>query len=215
MKKYLKELALWAFLVLPYIYLATIWNELPERVPTHFNLEGVANGWSDKSTLLFMPGALGIGIYFLMLLVPILDPKKKIQQMEGKYYNLRLILTIFFSLLATYLLYTGKAESLNSNLLCVLMGALFAMLGNYFQTVRHNYFIGIRTPWTLENEQVWKKTHRLAGRLWTAGGFLIAILAFLINDRQVVSILFGVILFIMVIIPLVFSYTEFQKIKTT
>lgn len=216
MNKYLKESVLWAFIALPYVYLTTIWNKLPEQVPTHFNIEGVANDWSSKTTFLFIPGALGIGIYFLMLIIPILDPKKKIQQMGDKYYTLRFMLTIFFSLLATYLLYVSNTGSLkNPNMLFALIGSLFAMLGNYFQTVRPNYFIGIRTPWTLENEQVWKNTHRLGGRLWIVGGVLIAILAFFINNNHLFTIIFGVIIFLMVIVPVVFSYTEFKKEKNT
>jgi uncharacterized membrane protein len=216
LNKYLKELVLGAFIALPYVYLTTIWNQLPEQVPTHFNIEGVADDWSSKTTLLFIPGALGIGIYLLMLIIPILDPKKKIQQMGDKYYTLRFILTIFFSLLATYLLYVSNTGSLkNPNMLFALIGALFVVLGNYFQTIRPNYFIGIRTPWTLENEQIWKKTHRLGGRLWTVGGVLIAILAFFINNNQTFSIIFGVIISLMVIVPVAFSYTEFKKIKNT
>lgn len=212
MNKYLKESVLWAFIVLPYVYLATIWNKLPEQVPTNFNLEGVANDWSSRSTLIFIPGALGIGIYLLMLIIPVLDPKKKIQQMGEKYYTLRFMLTFFFSLIITYILYAINVGSINNpNMLFALFGVLFAMFGNYFQIIRPNYFIGIRTPWTLENEHVWKKTHHLGGRLWMAGGVLIAILAFVINNNQLFSTIFGVIIFLMVIVPVVFSYTEFQR----
>ncbi|MCK9562663.1 MAG: DUF1648 domain-containing protein, partial [Bacteroidales bacterium] len=148
MNKYFKELVLWIFIALPYVYLAKIWNELPEIVPTHFNLEGVADGWSKKQTLLYIPAALGVGMYLLMLIIPFLDPKKKIQQMEGKYYVLRFMLTFFFSLLTLFLLYVSKEETLNNPaILFVIIGVFFAMFGNYFQTVRPNYFIGIRTPW--------------------------------------------------------------------
>ena len=212
MNKYLKESVLWAFIALPYVYLSVIWNTLPEQVPTHFNIEGVANNWSSKTTLLFIPGALGIGIYFLMLIIPALDPKKRIQQMGSKYYTLRFLLTIFFSLLATYLLYVSNIGNLKRpNILFALIGVLFVMLGNYLQTIRPNYFIGIRTPWTLENEQVWKNTHRFGGPFWIVGGVLIAILAFFIKDNHLFSIIFGIIIFLMVIVPVVFSYTEFKK----
>jgi uncharacterized membrane protein len=215
MNKFLKESILWAFIVLPYVYLVTIWNKLPIQVPTHFNLEGNVNAWSGKTTLLFLPGALGLGIYFLMLIIPVLDPKKKIQQMGDKYYTFRFILTIFFSLLATYMLYISNSGSLkNPNMLITLIGALFAVLGNYFQTVRPNYFIGIRTPWTLENEQIWKETHRLGGRLWMAGGVLIAIVSFILRNNLVLAITFGAILSVMVIVPVVYSYTEFRKEKS-
>ena len=214
MNKYLKEVVLWAFIVLPYIYLAAIWDKLPSRVPTHFNLGGNVDAWSDKTTLLFLPGALGLGVYFMMLLIPVLDPKRKIQQMGNKYYNFRFMLTIFFSLMATYMLYISKEGNLQKpNMLIALIGTLFAMFGNYFQTVRPNYFIGIRTPWTLENEQIWKKTHRLGGRLWVAGGVLIAIFAIIIKNNLALAIIFGVLLSLMVIIPVIFSYTEFLKEK--
>lgn len=212
MNKYFKELILWSIIVLPYVYLATIWNELPEKVPTHFNIEGQANGWSSKTTLLFIPGALSIGIYLLMLIIPALDPKRKIQQMGDKFYAFRFMLTLFISLLVTYLLYLSKAGSLKDpNILIALIGALLAMFGNYFQTIRPNYFIGIRTPWTLENEQVWKRTHLLGGRIWMIGGVLIIIFSFIVTNNQTLTITFSAFLFIMVIIPVVFSYTEFRK----
>ena len=214
MNKYLKESVLWALIVLPYVYLATIWNNMPGQIPTHFNLEGNVDSWSGKTTLLFLPGALGIGIYLLLLLIPALDPKKKILQMGDKYYTFRFMLTFFFSFFAIYLLYISNSGSLkNPNLLIALIGALFAMLGNYFQAIRPNYFIGIRTPWTLENEQTWKKTHRLGGRLWMAGGVLIAVLSFIIHSNLALAITFGALLFVMVIVPVVYSYTEFQKEK--
>jgi uncharacterized membrane protein len=87
------------------------------------------------------------------------------------------------------------------------------MLGNYFQTVRPNYFIGIRTPWTLENEQLWKKTHRMGGKLWVAGGVLIAVISIFINNNTALAITFGAILSIMVIVPVVYSYIEYLKAK--
>jgi len=161
--------------------------------------------------MLFIPGALGIGIYFLMLIIPVLDPKKKIQDMGNKYYTIRLMLTIFFSLLAIYLLYVIYTESLNTNILFAIIGVLLATTGNYLQTVRPNYFIGIRTPWTLENEQVWRNTNRLGGQLWIVGGIIIAILAFFINNNHLFFIIISGIMFLMVIVPVIFSYTEFKK----
>ena len=212
MKKLIREFILWAFIALPYLYLATIWDKLPDQVPTHFNIEGTPDAWSAKTTLLFLPGALGIGIYLLMLLIPALDPKKKIRQMGEKYYAFRFMLTFFFSLLSTYILYiTNEGSLTNPNMLIALIGALFAMLGNYFPTIRPNYFIGIRTPWTLENEIVWKKTHRIGGRLWVVSGILIVILSFVVQDNTALAVIFGAILFIMVIVPVVYSYLEFKK----
>lgn len=214
MNKYLKESFLWAFILLPYVYLCFIWNKLPERVPTHFDIEGNANDWSGKPMLFFLPTGLGLIIYLLMYVLPFIDPKKKILQMGDKYTSFRFLLTFFFSILSIYLLYISKEGGMkNPNLLIALIGIMLALFGNYFQTVRPNYFIGIRTPWTLENENVWKKTHRYGGRLWMIAGVLMAALSFIIPNNHVLGIMFGVLLVIIIIVPVVFSYIEYRKEK--
>jgi len=212
MNKYLKESIHWIFISVPFIYLATIYNSLPQEVPIHFNFKGDADDWANKSMLILMPAGLGLLIYLLMLIVPSIDPKKKIQQMGNKYFNFRLILTIFFSILSIYLIYVTREGRIdNPNILISLVGLLFLMMGNYFQTVRPNYFVGIRTPWTLENEEVWKKTHRLGGKIWVTGGVLIVLLGFLINNITAMLIVFFSLVFIMALVPIVYSYIEFKK----
>ena len=197
---------------MPFIYLATIYNSLPQEVPIHFNWKGEADDWADKTMLFLLPAGLCLFIYFLMLIVPAIDPKKKIQQMGSKYFDLRLILTIFISILSLYLLYVTKEGSIeNPNIMVSLIGFLFLLLGNYFQTVRPNYFVGIRTPWTLENEQVWKKTHSLGGKIWVAGGVCIVFLGFLVNNITVMLIVFFSLVLIMIMIPIIYSYIEFKK----
>lgn len=214
MNKYLKESLLLILAVLPFIYLAYVWKSLPDIVPTHFNIKGEADDWSSKTSLIYLTGGLQFGVYLLMLVIPYIDPKKKIEQMGGKYYNLRFVLSLFMSVLAIYIIYvTGVGTMKDSNLLFVIIGALFAMLGNYFQTVRPNYFVGIRTPWTLENEEVWKKTHRLGGQFWMAGGILIVTLAFLLKNNSAFAVLFTVLILLMAIVPIVYSYFAFQKEK--
>lgn len=212
MNKYIRELVLWVLIALPYVYLASIWKELPDQVPTHFDLAGKANDWSGKNTLLFIPGAMGLGTYLLMLIIPVLDPKRKLRQMEGKYQSLRFMLTLFMSGLSVYLLYISKAGNMeNPQWFIAFIGLMLAMMGNYFQTLRPNYFVGIRTPWTLESDEVWKKTHWLGGRLWMAGGVLIIILSFLISGHMPLLIVAGSILFILVVVPVGFSFIAFRK----
>jgi len=214
MNKYLKEGILWILNIIPLIYLVSIWNVLPEQVPTHFDLAGNVNGWSGKQDLVGIILFLGIGIYFLMLFVPKFDPKKKIEQMGEKYYSLRLLMGVFMALLSLYLLYVAKAGKINPFLLIGLIGGFYTMLGNYLQTVKPNYFIGIRTPWTLESEETWKKTHRLAGKLWMIGGLLIIAIAFLIKSNSILSTTFFVITLIITLVPVVYSYLEFRKIHS-
>jgi len=216
MKTTLKNLFLLALVASPYIYLYFIWQQLPDRVPIHFNFEGVADNWSGKGFLFFMPTGLGAFVYLLMIVLPYIDPKRKIQQMGEKYTSLHFALTVFFSLLSFYLLYVTKAGSIkNLSILFAIIGVMLALLGNYFQTVRPNYFIGVRTPWTLENENVWKKTHHMAGRLWMIGGILITILSFTISNNLVLVTIFTSLIAVMALVPIVFSYTEFRKEKNT
>ena len=212
MNKILKELFLWILIVIPFIYLAMVWERLPAQVPTHFDFAGNPNDWTAKTSMPFLIGALGIGSYLLMLLIPHFDPKKKITQMGEKYYSLRLIITLFMSAISCYLLYVSNKAEINLPILIALIGAFDTVFGNYLQTVKPNYFIGIRTPWALENENTWKSTHRLAGRLWMLGGLLIIFVAFLSKSNYVLGIIFASITIIITLIPIIFSYVEFRKI---
>jgi uncharacterized membrane protein len=214
MNKLFKELILWIIILIPFIYLAMIWKNLPEQIATHFDLGGNPNGWTDRSDMPILIGALGIGTYLLMLFIPFFDPKKKIEQMGGKYYSLRLTMTVFMSVLSFYLLYVGNKGEIDPNFLIAIIGAFYVVLGNYLQTVKPNYFIGIRTPWTLENEDIWKKTHRIGGKLWLAGGLLIVIVAFVIKNNTILSITFGVVTGIVAIIPVVYSFILFKNNST-
>lgn len=213
-KKVYRELILWLFLIIPYVYLFKIWNQLPDIVPTHFNLAGEADGWSSKQFLIFLPGSLGIGIYFLMLVLPQIDPKHNLSLEDNKYNGIRFMMAVFFSILTTYILYTSLAGKIsNYSILIGFIGGLFAVLGNYFRDMKPNYYIGIRTPWTLEDERVWYNTHKLGSKVWIVGGLALLLGSMLINNNERVFILFIVTLLIIVFIPIIYSYIDFKKIK--
>lgn len=217
MKKtnFAKELLLIALLVIPYIYLAFIWNDLPAKVPTHFDVDGNADDWSARAFLLFLPAGVGIIMYLVLWIIPALDPKKKIHLMGEKYYNFRFILLLFFSFFSCYMLYVSKEGSLkHPQVMIAIIGGMIILMGNYFQALRPNYFIGIRTPWTLENEIVWKNTHRLGGRLWIGGGLLLIISAIILRDNRSIAIASFSIFIIMVLIPVIYSYIDFKKQKS-
>lgn len=216
MNKYLREAILWVWTLTPMLYLIVIWHDLPDSVPTHFGIDGKPNDWSSKSTLFFLVGGMSIGTYLLMLILPKIDPSKRINEMGQKYDSLRHIIGFFMMLLGIYILYAAKAGELSKpQYLIAIVAALLAMMGNYFQTLRPNYFIGIRTPWTMSNENVWKQTHLLAGRLWLAGGLLSLVLALTMELNTVLLSILGVILFTIVIVPVALSYWYFQKEGTS
>jgi uncharacterized membrane protein len=213
MNKFFKETIIWIFNLIPLVYLKIVWNQLPDKVITSFGFSGGANGWTDKNELPLVIGGIVIGTYLLMKFLPYFDPKKKIANMGDKYLSFRLIMTIFMSLLTVYILYVGSTGISNQNLLFGLLGLFFALQGNYMQTLRPNYFLGIRTPWTLENEETWRLTHRIGGRLWMAGGTLTILLSIIIGDKLWLSISFGIIIAIISIFPIIYSYSAFQKNK--
>jgi len=209
------ETPLIAIILLPFIYLASIWNELPEKVPTHWNIKGGIDRFGEKSELLLIPILLPLSIYILFLIIPKIDPKNKIAKMGNKYQHIKILLTTFMSILALFIIYSAKNQSFaNPNYIVLLIGISYIILGNYFKTIKANYFIGIRTPWTLENETVWKETHKLGGKMWFIGG-IIAVISSLILEKQTNFTLFMVITGIITVIPIVYSYLIFNKISKT
>lgn len=208
-----KELPIMLIVFLPFVYLAYIWNTLPEKVPLHWNGNGEIDRWGDKIELVIIPFLLPFLIYVIFMVVPLIDPKGKIEQMGNKFYHLKFILVLLMSLLAIFILYASLKQSMtNMGLLFVLIGFLILVLGNYFKTLKPNYFIGIRTPWTLENEKVWKSTHLLAGKLWFIGGFFVIALG-LFSKGKVLLTAFLIIVGVLVLIPLVHSYFSFKALK--
>jgi uncharacterized membrane protein len=90
------------------------------------------------------------------------------------------------------------------------MGLLFAFLGNYINNIKPNYFAGIRLPWTLSDDENWRRTHHLAGKLWFSGGLLIAIISLLLPLRVVIPFFIAATV-ILVLIPAIYSYRFFKK----
>jgi uncharacterized membrane protein len=208
-----KELPLIIITLAPIIYLLAVWNVLPDKVPMHYDIHGNINEYGSKSELLLTMLLINIPVYLLLLFIPRLDPKGKIEKMGNKFYQLKFILVIFLSGLSTYIIYLAK-KGTNSppNDVFVLIGILLAALGNYFQAVQPNYFIGIRTPWTLENETVWRDTHRLAGKLWMICGIIIALTGFFIPSEYF-TYFFLALTAAMVLVPVIYSFKRFQALK--
>jgi uncharacterized membrane protein len=208
-----KELPFLAIIILPFLYLAIIWNDLPDKVPMHWNISGEIDRYGDKSELIMIPFFLPILVYLIFSIVPNIDPKNKFNKMGNKFQNLKFVLTTFMSILTLFIFYTVKRQSLfNPNYVVLFIGALFIILGNCFKTIKPNYFLGIRTPWTLENEAVWKKTHNLGGKLWFIGGILV-VLSSLIFDKHLNLTIFLIVTGIITFLPIAYSYVIFKNEK--
>ena len=208
-----KELPLIGIVLIPFIYLATVWSGLPEIIPIHWNSKGEIDGWGSKFTLVGMLFILPVLTYVIMSTITKIDPKKRMSLMGGKLYQLKFVMVLFMSILALFVIYSSKSQSISSpSFIFAMVGALFVILGNYFKVIQPNYFIGIKTSWTLENQEVWKTTHLFAGKVWFIAG-LIIILGSLIFESSVFSKVFLVIVFSIAIIPIVYSYLKYRNLK--
>ena len=205
-----KELPLFLISILPALFLVYIWNDLPGRVPLHWDINGEVNRFGNKNELIFI-GIIPIFIYALFLVIPLMDPKKRLDSMGNKYLTIRLVSALFVTVIFLFVIYSVKEQSLaNPNYLLMIIGAFFVFLGNYFKTIKPNYFVGIRTPWTLENETVWKTTHRFAGKLWVAGGLVVIVCCLIFNEKIALNIFF-VVTAIICLIPVLHSYLLFRN----
>lgn len=187
------------------------YQQLPREMPIHWDINGNVNGYATKSNAMLMSIALMVFIYAMMSLVPKVDPKKNNYKNFSKSYSIINISTLVVIFAINMLMLTaGLGYKVNTRLaIHLILGVLFIVLGNYMPQIKPNYFIGVKTPWTLNDEDNWKKTHRFGGRMFIISGFLFMITIFLPN-RFVED--FGVpIILIILLSPLAYSYLLFRR----
>lgn len=210
-----KELPLIAIVLLPFVYIALIWNKLPEKIPVHWNFEGEIDRYGEKIEILLIPILLPLLIYVIFLVIPKIDPKKKLNKMGNKLQTLKFLLTTLMSGLALFIIYSSQSKtSASPNIIFLFIGVLYVVLGNYFKTIKANYFIGIRTPWNLESESIWKETHLLGGKLWFIGGLMVIISALFLEEK-LNSVVFLIITGIITVVPAVYSFLLFKRENKT
>lgn len=149
---------------------------LPAQVATHFNLRGQPNGWSSRPVAAVLSPALGIVLALVFAVLPHIDPRRANYALFGPtYWTIANAVLVFVA--AVHVLSLGKALGWDVNMSRVTslgVGGLFVLLGNLMTRIRPNWFVGIRTPWTLSSDTVWRKTHRVGGIAFVASGFCIA-----------------------------------------
>ena len=153
---------------------------LPESVPSHFNKDGLADRYSSKSFAVLAYLGLALFLYLILTFIPFIDPFwKKIQKKYSLFLLLRDFILLFFLFFYLLTLLSAKAGRLPKNVLGVGLGFLFVLVGNYLPKLPRNFFFGIRAPWTLASETVWRKTHVLSGWIFVISGILVIIFSLL------------------------------------
>ena len=193
-------------ILLPVLAGVILWNQLPEQMPTHWNTSGEVDGWSSKLFAVFGLPLILLAAQWLCVLGTLADPKK--ENHPQKIFQLVLWIIPVLSVVLhafTYAVALGNEVPIEV-IMPVLIGLLFAIIGNYMPKCKQNYTIGIKIPWTLNSEENWNRTHRFAGFLWTLCGIVIMLTGFFGGFW----IFFGVTLF-MVIVPVIYSYILYRK----
>jgi uncharacterized membrane protein len=146
---------------------------LPEQIAIHWNYKGEPNRFVDKSYGAFLIPGIMVVLYIFRIILPKIDPKKNnYPRFEGTYSWIMTGILLFFFLFQVVKI-IGDLGIINSKyVIPELIGLLFIFIGNLSPKFKPNYFIGIRTPWTLANEDVWKKTHRFGGKVFVILGLL-------------------------------------------
>lgn len=151
---------------------AYFYVQFPAQVPSHYTITGVADRYADKAWVAFGMPALLVIIYFGMVFVPLLDPKKeRYREFSKPYQVIRLLLMVYLTALyfVTSLYALGYPINV-ADASTIGIGILFLVIGNFMPKLKQTWFVGIRTPWTLSDEGVWRDTHRVGGWLFSASG---------------------------------------------
>lgn len=201
-------------LLVPFIYLFIVFDGLPERVPMHYNFKGEVDRYGDKTELIFSTGLLsiiGLGVYLLMLNIHKIDPKKTAAQGRENLVRIGVASAVLISVINFVIINAAASDDLfNPKNLFVAIGLFFAFLGNEMYRIKPNYFVGIRTPWALQDDYNWRKTHQLGGRLFFAGGILI-VLTSLLLEKSVAFTVFISIVVLSAIIPFIYSFKLYKN----
>lgn len=197
--------------IIPFIMGGIYYNQLPETMATHFDFNNHANGFSSKPMALFGVPMILFLVYILAYFFTSQDPKRSNQ-------NEKVVAFVLVIIPILNLIVSGMIISVNlgnkvdiGSIINIFIGILFTGLGNYMPKIKRNYTIGIRLPWTLDNDYVWDKTHRFAGYIWSIGGIIYLISAFFLKDYSHYFI--PIIILILTIIPTIYSYMVYKSFR--
>jgi uncharacterized membrane protein len=193
------------------IFTLVVYEHLPDKLPIHWNIRGEVDGWANKQTaVLFTPGTVLILLGMLVGL-PAVSPKQfSINSFRDTFNYVMLVVVALMGYIHILMLFMGLHPDMKMNrALMSGMFLFFALMGNIMGKLRRNFWMGVKTPWTLASDRVWDATHRLAGRLMFGAGVLGCLLAL-----AGVSPAIGVVLFIAAVLyPAVYSYFLYRRLE--
>ena len=206
-RKHLKILIITSVIVLlPVLTGIIFWNQLPDQLPIHWNAAGEVDGRCGKAFGVFGMPLILLAIQWLGITAMAADPKRAGH--SGRMLQLSFWLIPLLSLIVNALTYaTALGVKMPVNvIISTFLGLLFIIIGNYMPRCRQNYTMGIKLPWTLHSEENWNRTHRMAGKLWMIGGFLMMASSFFGKTWLTIAILIP-----MALVPMIYSWTLYRR----
>ena len=200
-----------AVILIPMLAGLLFWDKLPDVLTTHWGINGKADGWSGKGFAVCALPLILLAIHWLCVFVSVKDPGNKEQ--NSKAFRLVLWIIPFISLFTSGIMYSvsmGMEFDIGKIMLAVI-GLMFVVVGNYLPKCKRNYTLGIKLPWTIQNDENWNKTHRMGGKIWVIGGLLMMFMMFL--SEKVIPFVIVPVILIIALIPTVYSYVLAKKQK--
>lgn len=209
------EIPLVLLMLIPIVYLAAVWTSLPDIVPTHFNAKMEADDFGSKWFFGIMTIIWSPLIYLLMFYIPRLDPKKKLERNSKTYYIVRIAIQALMCGISCWIIYVTMSyekTAVSFRLIPLLLSAFMIVLGNYMPRIKQNYFLGFRTPWTLESNEVWLRTHLYAGKAFFYGG-IVSLVCSIFLPEQIAFIVLVSIISTIALWGVLYSFFLFRKLK--
>ena len=185
---------------------------MPATLDSHWNSAGQADGTSSKFSGLFAIPIVSLVLFLVMLFIPRIDPRKEnIKKFQGYYDAIVLVMVVFFFYVYVLSIWWNLGWRFNFGIaLLPAFTVLFWFMGLLLEKAKMNWFIGIRTPWTLSSERVWNKTHKVGARLFKVAA-LITLLGLVFRDQAILFVIVPVVVFAIYLIA--YSYVEYRRKK--
>ncbi len=192
-------------------FTVAVWPSLPQRMPSHWNINGQVDGWVAKGPAVFaLPVIAGL-VWLLLAGLRRIDPRREnYERFDATFWLLANIITSLLVLIHVMALGAALGWPIDMGRVWpVLMGLMFVVVGNFLPRIRSNWWMGIRTPWTLESESVWRATHRVGGRAFVAAG-LVSIAAVLVPPPAGFWVAIGALM-VGGAVPVAYSYVAWRR----
>jgi uncharacterized membrane protein len=202
---------LWIVVVAMLALAVIAFPSLPDPIPTHWGFDGQPNDWGSRWTIFLMPGMAAL-FTFLFSLFERIDPKRiNYRAFQKAWFAIRFGIILFLGFIEAVMIYVALNPEYNDKvgvLVTAGVGILLIVFGNYMGKIRQNWFVGLRTPWTLDDPEVWQKSQRVAGWAFVVAGIAILIMAL---TGGLNPWIFFLIVFCSAFAPVFYSYFLYKK----